>query len=71
MTLDKIMESLQIFRRYYDGDDYVIHCEHDKMHGPMLSELREKGLTDEEYERLQELGWREGEYDCLSAGCSC
>lgn len=65
-TCASVIEGMQILMKYQEPDDiFGVSAEHDVLYcGPSLSELEGK-LTDEEKQKLDDLGWHEdSEGDC-------
>jgi hypothetical protein len=61
--MEDLIESLNIFKKY-DKGQYPTHCEHDKM----FFSVSPDEVSDEDIERLDELGfWVDEEFDCFSS----
>lgn len=60
--MSELIEALQILLKY-DDPDYPTHCEHDVLHVAVDPEL----VSDEDKNRLDELGFFEDEFEGFSS----
>jgi hypothetical protein len=63
MTLDKMIETLQIVAKYVDPAKSWCQAEHDELYLPL--EL-DAAISDEDAKRLDELGAAKSDADCWS-----
>lgn len=61
--------AIAIFSKYIPKGSPIFHAEHDYLTGPADDELT--GISHEDCEKLKNLGWSVGEYDCWMRSCSC
>lgn len=63
--MDKLIEALQIFRKY-GNPEYPTHCEHDVLY---ICGIDSEGVSEEDKKKLEELEFFASEGDPDYEGC--